>query len=91
MQTLPNIIALKLIDYTSSCPDFHKTKGIIMNTCSSRFHDFIFPEFLSFILEFTNKNGLSKGDYEILKQNLDSIKSLYCSKLIIPQINSLII
>ena len=46
LQTLSNILAYKLIDYTSSCPEFYIRFGIIMNTCSSRLHDFVFQEFL---------------------------------------------
>jgi len=84
---MANIISYKLMEYSSSCPECYKKKGIIMNTCSSRLHDFKFPEFLSIIFEFTDLNDQSKGDYQILKQNLDYIKSLYCSKLEIPQVN----
>ena len=54
-----------------------------MNTCSSRLNDFIFSDFLSIIFEFTDLNDQSKGEYQILKQNLDNIKSLYCYKLVI--------
>ena len=32
LQTLSNIIAYKLMDFTSSCPECYKYKGIIMNT-----------------------------------------------------------
>ena len=51
------------MDFTSSCPECYKYKGIIMNTCCSRLHDFIFPDFLSIIFEFTDLNDPLKGDY----------------------------
>ena len=57
-----------------------------MNTCSSRLHDFMFPEFLSVIFEFTDLNDHSIGDYQILKKNLNSIRTLYNNKLELPQV-----
>ena len=86
LQTLSNILSYKLIDYISSCPECYKNFGIIMNSCSSRLHDFVFPEFLSVIFEFTDLNDHSIGDYQILKKNLNSIKTLYNNKLELPQI-----
>ena len=63
LQTLSNIIEYKLMDFTSSCPECYKYKGIIMNTCCSRLYDFIFPDFLSIIFEFTDLNDSLKSDY----------------------------
>ena len=39
------------------------------------------------IMQFIDLNDRSKGDYQILKQNLDNVKSIYCKKFYITQVN----
>ena len=41
---------------------------------------------LSVIFEFTDLNDHSIGDYQILKKNLNSIRTLYNNKLELPQV-----
>lgn len=52
-----------------------------------RLHDFIFPDFLSIIFEFTDLNDPLKSDYQILKQNLDNVNYIYCDSFEITQVN----
>ena len=46
----------------------------------------MFPEFLSVIFEFTDLNVHSIGDYQILKKNLNNIRTLYNNNLELPQV-----